>query len=896
MQNMSVARAQCYILLEGLESSIGATIVENFNGIDDGLLRKSEAIRALRRLRDDMQDDAWNLSDVNNIDLLPYLDLRDLITILNRHKPNALHAHPDQIQETTAIIGRTKLYDIRNRVMHPVRPLETNDFEILRRTADELQTTANTLVWTQLAESQRLLRDPAAISNTTLPPYWIDDRQIVHNLPAAEFDDTGFIGRTAERRKLKRLIQSTHHIITVVGAGGIGKTALALRVCHDIADDPTSDFTSIIWVSLKTHRLTIDGIQDIKEAVQSTNQLAGHLTSLTTSSPDDGTATNWDAIVAHITSDSTLLVIDNLETLGAEIRDLAIEVPLNSTLLLTSRVGLGELELRFPISELTRQDATRLMKNLGAAYGYDQITRLKQATIRQYCSRLHNNALLIKWFVQAVGKGATPQDVLAHDDFDQALRFCLDNVYSRFSPAAIHIIGTMLSARRSLSQTQVREITQLDRITFQEALLELLQSNIIEANTAEDASSGYHISRLVLDYLSRNHSPSNAIVSKTRSLLRAWTIQQDQAANRKQTYRYARNYIHIENQDQLIAARYLGEALNSMRENDFETAADRLKHAEDLTPDWSEVHRLYARLLELEGRPIYDVESAYETSIQYSDNDISRRHYALYLMKVDENERALQQIDAALSHPDGLELVLRSLRGVILARLVRLTEAVEQHEYVWQHRESNTSRYDRIVQGTQYADSLRRYAEQLFGRGEVAEAASILSRGIQVAELTAQDCGWDRKLSEVAVELLAEGVAVPNLPREHHEVARDAAIAWDTNLSFGRACTSYKTRRVFERNDYLCGIMPRASRHYRARSNRPRMHGKVTRLMDRYGFIRTDSGESVYMNPSSLIDPGKWRHLSLNQIVAFDVVVEDRGSRAIRLGISDEVGFGISQE
>ena len=105
----------------------------------------------------------------------------------------------------------------------------------------------------------------------------MDDYRVNNNLPVAEFEDTGFIGRANERRRLKNLLLSDHRVITVVGVGGIGKTALAMRVCHDLVDDASPRFENVVWVTLKTQFLTTYGIEDIKDAVNTQGKLLDHI-------------------------------------------------------------------------------------------------------------------------------------------------------------------------------------------------------------------------------------------------------------------------------------------------------------------------------------------------------------------------------------------------------------------------------------------------------------------------------------------------------------------------------------------------------------------------------------------------------------------------------------------
>ena len=99
-----------------------------------------------------------------------------------------------------------------------------------------------------------------------------------------------------------------------------------------------------------------------------------------------------------------------------------------------------------------------------------------------------------------------------------------------------------------------------------------------------------------------------------------------------------------------------------MTSQDYKFAAQLIDKAGQLTPTWWVVHRIRAQLLEAQGKPIFEVEAAFAQSIRYGDTDINQYHYANYLIRNDEYERAITQIEATLVHEEALEIALRSVR------------------------------------------------------------------------------------------------------------------------------------------------------------------------------------------------------------------------------------------
>ena len=670
----------------------------------------------------------------------------------------------------------------------------------------------------------------------------------------------------------------------MVGAGGVGKTALTLRVCHDIIDSPQSGLDRIVWISLKTHYLTADGIREINDVVDSADSLIDRLLSALSSPHMLDKTPTWDRVLKQMHASKILLVIDNLETLGLDIRELAVRIPDGSKLLLTSRIGLGEIELRYQMPDLSVRDATLLLRHLGVAFNYESIRKLDQQLLKRYCEQLHYNPLLIKWFVQAVGKGARPSDILSNHEFSQALRFCWENVYQALSPLSIQVISTLLAARRSLSQTQLQELLNASYFSFTEALQELHQSNIIERSVQSDISGTYQIGSLVFDYLSRHHPPNDNAVRATRARLRLWQSEQDRSAMQANTYRYNRKAIFIATNDQRIAAPHLRTALNAIRSHGPVPAHKSLERAQELTPLWSEVYRIKAQILEYEKRPIYEIEEAFEQSLSCDSTDVTRFHYATYLLRIGEYDRALEQIEKAIMHPEADPVSLRSVRGLILTRMGKLVEALHDLEFVWEYEDAAVPLNVKRVHGTQFADTLRRRVEQLLSLGETGAAEEEALKGMTVVDLAATRCRWDHKLATVGIRLIAEITTRLDSSRfDLSEVLRFAR-KWDADSTFVESCKNERrTTALFARSRELTDLMKNSSKDVLVPELPMRFTGCVNRVFGLYGFIRTATIGDVYFNPNSLFRTSDWQKVSVGQRVTFAVIQEEKGPRAVRL-------------
>jgi predicted ATPase/DNA-binding XRE family transcriptional regulator len=142
-----------------------------------------------------------------------------------------------------------------------------------------------------------------------------------HNLPRQL---TSFLGREREVSEIAALLQE-HRLVTVVGAGGVGKTRVAVQLGTDVLDG-YSDGAWLIDLAPLAH-------QDLVEnAILSALQLPS------------STGSALDVIIAYLRGRRLLLLLDNCEHVITRTRDVAekvMEACLSVRILATSREALG---------------------------------------------------------------------------------------------------------------------------------------------------------------------------------------------------------------------------------------------------------------------------------------------------------------------------------------------------------------------------------------------------------------------------------------------------------------------------------------------------------------------------------------------------------------------------
>ena len=213
-----------------------------------------------------------------------------------------------------------------------------------------------------------------------------------HNLPAQL---TSFIGRERERAELERLLASTR-LLTLTGAGGCGKTRLALEVARQMLDE----FPDGVWLVDLTPLGDPSLVAQSVAAVLDVHQL-----------PDRSLV---DSLADQLRHRRAFLLLDNCEHViasAAELAETLLSAAPGLTLLATSREALGIAgeksyrvasltvpEPRIPPSgDLLEYEAVRLLVDRATAAGSTfAVTSENAGTVTDVCRRLDGIPLAIE--------------------------------------------------------------------------------------------------------------------------------------------------------------------------------------------------------------------------------------------------------------------------------------------------------------------------------------------------------------------------------------------------------------------------------------------------------------------------------------------------------------------
>ena len=271
----------------------------------------------------------------------------------------------------------------------------------------------------QLAPAEAADFDLVARSRLSPSPNLTTDSAVRHNLPLIP---TSFVGRDDALSRLRRLLvprgsrTSGSRLVTLTGAGGCGKTRLAIHLARDLV----ADFADGVWIA---HLASTADAALVPSVV---------LTALGGSEAAD--VTPLESLLHRVRGRQLLIVLDNCEHLVdacAEVIDLVLSASTDARVLATSREVLrvaGETAWRVPSLEtpepvepgdpdqLLRYEAVRLFVDRIVQVDPNfALTAANATAVGEVCRRLDGIPLALE-LAAARGSGMSVPEIAARLD------------------------------------------------------------------------------------------------------------------------------------------------------------------------------------------------------------------------------------------------------------------------------------------------------------------------------------------------------------------------------------------------------------------------------------------------------------------------------------------------
>jgi hypothetical protein len=299
-----------------------------------------------------------------------------------------------------------------------------------------------------------------------------------------------------EDELLNKLMDDRHPVITVRGAGGIGKTSLAITVLHRLSNE--TRYGAIIWFSARDIDLLGYGPKDVKPHVLTEDDIAREFAQFIPPKQSfDRTykASKYlaDSLTLSPLGDPMLFVFDNFETVRSPASlfswiDTYVRNP--NKVFITTRFSDFKGDYPVEVLGMSETEAQELMTETAHALG------IRKFLTRQYYRDLYRESdghpYVIKILLGEVAKAGRPLPVeriiSGRTDILEAL---FERTYSGLSPAARVLFMTLCNWRSTVPQLAVEAVMlrpQNEKFDVDAALEELKRSSLVENRTSGDGS------------------------------------------------------------------------------------------------------------------------------------------------------------------------------------------------------------------------------------------------------------------------------------------------------------------------------------------------------------------------------------------------------------------------
>lgn len=655
-------------------------------------------------------------------DILNQLDLGDFVQII-ANSPYEYRINLDKVRQLEKYFEH--IIPVRNRVMH-TKPLELGDRALLIEVMQEINQSLPWIEWMELNNTRNIIEED---SSKLLTRKYIGIKEynpkIFHNLPLPEFDDTGFVGRKRDIKEITELIlNKKNQIISVVGNGGMGKTSTVIKILYDLIERDENPFEAVIWLTLKTKTLSHgefveikDGIKEMSDVIEKSRQIM----------VSDNDTDAMETVVEFMNEFNTLLVLDNLETINTgEINAFLRRIPENSKVLITSRLGVGEFEVRQKIDGLEKNDAIAYYRELSKYYGLELHKQDDSEIYGIIHDNLYNNPLSIKWYISGIYSGTSAKQMLSHKD--DLIEFCISNIFEKLSQISRTILQLFLLENSKLTYGVIDYYIEEEELDIRNSINELLSTYMIQASSGE-----YIMNDMSREYISLRYPPNNEFVksvfSKRKTLKNM--LQQVKVYSEQAPFNPNTVSSKLSDVDKQLATYHLRNALTYGKEKCWNECQVSINKAISIEPDFFEVYKVKA-FLEAEKGELYGAINNYNIALQKCNTD-KERAIVCYLFSVFYTVK-MQDIDNALEYIERADRYLPNTNEIILekVRVYTFIGKYDEAEQLWiKAKELGVHPNLRTlnIMANRYMDLKRRQAGILQNRDYI-ERFKLIKQGI----------------------------------------------------------------------------------------------------------------------------------------------------------------------
>lgn len=546
----------------------------------------------------------WDdLSDFfENID---FPDLKE-ISIYKDHYRSILNDFMDKSEFSDTM---NELYLLRCKIAHVKGYFTSIDLDKLIELTDLIASKLNFERFIGLLI--KIKTDPNSVI-IKIPADFVEDylgrSGIIHNLPVPDYEyEGGFVGRDEDRKKILQLLQSEKFsVITLTGSGGVGKTSLALKVIQDITERPEKTvFDAIVWLSAKENRLSALGIEDIEPTLKNFEELLDTIIDLfgfRSELKDEDIKTKEDLVTTLFElTNKVLIVIDNLETITDQrIINFIFDAPIKVKFLVTSRRGIGQLEIRHELKELKAKEAVYLFRQIAKDKQLPKLLSLTDDVIKNYTSKVSYYPLAIKWVIGQVAKGRDINKIIEsiHTSDSDISKFCYEQIFGLLSEPCKKVLYTLSLLDTPPTASILQYVVEFEDQQFEDIINELILVSLVIPehfqDTNKEITTKYVLLPLTKGYtriqLSKNVELREYLNNRINDVENTITTTE----RAKKEYKHSLYNFGAKSDEEKVATIIAQTAFQKYQTGLYDVAVEDYKRAQKIAPNFAPIYRNWA--------------------------------------------------------------------------------------------------------------------------------------------------------------------------------------------------------------------------------------------------------------------------------------------------------------
>ena len=571
------------------------------------------------------------------VDFFENSDFPDLLEI-SIFKDNFLDFFKNGISKDELVRLMVSLYGLRCKIAHVKGFFTSFDLDKLTEQSkaiakhiDKTKAFCNLIDEIQKTPEKVVIKVPLDFNID-----YLESNGIINNLPTPDYEyEGGFVGREDDIKEIIKYLQREKFpVVTITGAGGVGKTSLALKVIQEITQRPKAEkFDAIIWLSAKENKLSPFGIEDIEPSLKSYDELLdtiinvlGFGIELTKCSESIEKKEETVNMLFEL-SNSILIIIDNLETVTDErIINFIIDAPQKTKFLVTSRKGMGQVERRYELKQLKEKEAIYLFRQLAKDKQISGLTSLDNEVIKKYVNKVSNYPLAIKWVIGQVARGRDINKVIASidDASGDISQFCFEQIFGMLSDNSKLILFSLCCFDEPPPASLLRYVVEIENKEFDDCVEELILVSLVIPeqfkNEQNEISRKFSILHLTRGYV--RQQLNNNIILREKITKRLSEVENTVTATEqaKREYRFSLHNLGAITDEEKIAAIFTQTAFQKYQAGLYEEAVENYKKAIGVAPRFASIYRNWSVMESYENH-LYEADQLMTKAAELNPTD-----------------------------------------------------------------------------------------------------------------------------------------------------------------------------------------------------------------------------------------------------------------------------------